>query len=169
MTKQEGVAGSLRLNTKSTMVSSKEYNIPQVRLSYVSDCSVEHPKLISAIDVAKFIRSTYEDGEIEYRECFNVIYLNRANKILGFQTVSEGGTAGTIVDNKMIFTGALLANAHAIVLCHNHPSGTLRPSIQDDSITKSAVAAGQQLGIKVLDHVIVTNESFYSYNEEGKL
>lgn len=151
------------------MVASKEYKIPQVRLAYVSDYSVEHPKILSSSDVAKFIRSTYAEGEIEYRECFKVVYLNRSNKILGFQTVSEGGTAASVVDNKMIFTGALLANAHAIVLCHNHPSGTLKPSPEDDNVTNKATMVGKYLGIEVFDHVIVTKNGFYSYNDEGRI
>lgn len=151
------------------MVASKEYKIPQIRLSYVSDYSVEHPKAITSKAVADLIRSTYEEGEIDYREIFKVIYLNIAHKILGFQTISVGGTRMTVVDNKMIFTGALLANASCIILCHNHPSGTLMPSPQDDSLTRSAKEAGKVLGISVIDHVIVTSESFYSYNDEGKL
>lgn len=151
------------------MIASKEYKIPQIRLAYVSDYSVEHPKVLRSKDIADFIRSTYEEGELDYREYFKVVYLNRASKILGFHTVSEGGTAATIVDMKMIFTGALLANAHSIVLCHNHPSGSLMPSQADDSLTKKAKMAGDMLDIKVLDHVIITTEGFYSYNDEGRL
>lgn len=151
------------------MLSSKEYKIPQVRLSYVSDYSVEHPKISMSADIARFIRSTYADGEIEYRECFNVVYLNKANKILGFQTISEGGTSECLVDSKMIFAGALLANAHCIVLCHNHPSGTLKPSPQDDNLTTKIVTAAKYLDMSVIDHVIVTSDSFYSYRDEGRI
>lgn len=151
------------------MLSSKEYKIPQIRLSYVSDYSIEHPKILMASDIARFIRSTYVDGEIEYRECFKVVYLNCAHKILGFQTISEGCTSKCLVDSKMIFAGALLANAQGIVLCHNHPSGELRPSPQDDSITNKIVAAAKYLDIEVVDHVIVTNDSFYSYSDEGRI
>lgn len=151
------------------MVSSKEYKIPQVRLAYVSDSTVEHPRIASSRDIANFIRNTFEEGEIEYRECFKVVYLNRANKVLGFQTISEGGTSCTPVDNKMIFAGALLSNAQTIILCHNHPSGNLKPSYQDDAITRTAKQAGDYLGIKVLDHLIITVDGFFSYNDEGKL
>ncbi len=151
------------------MLSSKEYTIPQIRLSYVSDYSVEHPKILIASDIARFIRTTYADGEIEYRECFKVLYLSRAHKILGFQTISEGVTTHCLVDSKMIFTGALLANAHGIVLCHNHPSGELRPSIQDDSITNKIAAAAKYFDIEVVDHVIVTRNGFYSYRDDGRI
>lgn len=151
------------------MIASKEYKIPQIRLSYASDYTVEHPRMRTSKAIADFIRSTYEDGDIEYREIFNVVYLNTAHKLLGFQTVSVGGTQMTVVDNKMIFTGALLANAAFIVLCHNHPSGVLMPSPQDDSLTRTAKEAGKVLQIPVIDHVIVSSESFYSYNDEGRL
>ena len=151
------------------MISSKEYKIPQVRLAYVSDYSVEHAKVISSTDIVDFIRSTYQEGEIEYRECFKVVYLNRANKVLGFQTISEGGTAAAMVDVKMIFAGAILSNAHAIILCHNHPSGNVNPSFQDDSITKRVKAAGELLDIRTMDHIILTRDDYYSYNDNGRL
>lgn len=151
------------------MISSKEYKIPQIRLSYVSDHDAEYKKVIGSKETADFIRSTYQEGEIEYRESFKVVYLNRANRILGFQTVSEGGTSSTIVDNKMIFTGALLVNAHFIILCHNHPSGSLTPSPEDDTVTKRAKSAGEILNIRVLDHLIISADGYYSYNDEGRL
>lgn len=151
------------------MISNKEYTIPQIRLSYVSDCDVEHPQVIVSGDIVDFLRETYDDGEIDFRESFKVVYLNRSNKILGFQTVSEGGTALTVVDMKMIFAGALLSNASFIILCHNHPSGNMLPSPQDDSLTRKARTAGEALEIKVIDHVILTRNGYYSYNDEGKL
>lgn len=150
-------------------VTSKTYKIPQIRLSYVSDVMVEKPKVMDSMSVAKVFRETYEDGEIDYRESFKVAYLNRANKVLGIHTISTGGTVATVVDKKIIFSGALLANAISIILCHNHPSGTLKPSFQDDFLTREIVEAGKILDIKVLDHVIVTSKGHYSYNDERKL
>ncbi len=151
------------------MVSSKEYKIPQIRLAYVSDHAAEYKKAAGSKETADFIRSTYQEGEIEYRESFRVVYLNRANRILGFQTISEGGTSATIVDNKMIFAGALLFNAHSIIMCHNHPSGNLIPSPEDDIITRKAKSAGEILNIRVLDHLIISADGYYSYNDEGRL
>lgn len=151
------------------MVSSKEYKIPQVRLAYVSDYSVEQAKVRQSTDIVDFIRSTYPEGEIEYRECSKVVYLNRAKKVLGFQTISEGSTSGVLADMKMIFAGAILSNAHAIILCHNHPSGNVNPSLQDDAITRKAKGAGELLDIPVIDHVIVTRNDYYSYNDNARL
>jgi DNA repair protein RadC len=104
---------------------------------------------------------------MEYREEFMILLLNRANKILGWVKISAGGTTGTIADPKMIFQAALLANAAAIVLCHNHPSDNLQPSEGDRQITKKLVEAGRLLDISVIDHVILTENSFFSFADEG--
>lgn len=156
-------------NTKSMKVTSKTYKIPQVRLSYVSDVTVEKQKVSDPASSSEIFRKTYADGEIDYQESFKVAYLNRAMKILGIHTISTGGTSSTVVDSKIIFSGALLANASSIILCHNHPSGNLKPSPQDDSLTKKLVAAGNVLDIKVIDHIILSTDGYFSYADEGRL
>ena len=95
--------------------------------------------------------------------------MNRANKVLGVYKVSSGGVTGTVADPKQIFTAALKANACAIVLSHNHPSGNLKPSRQDEQLTSKIKEAGSFLDIKVLDHIIVTSEAYYSFADEGLL
>ena len=150
-------------------ITSRLYKIPQIRLSYFSDITVERPKVCDSASIAKIFRDSFEDGEIEYREHFKVAYLNRSNKVVGIHTISIGGTSATIVDKKLIFTGALLANASSIIICHNHPSGNTNPSTPDDILTRSIVEAGSILDIKVLDHIIVTMQGYYSYNDQGRL
>ena len=150
-------------------VTSKEYKIPQIKLSYVADLSVSKPQVLNSKSVASVFRESYDEGDIDYRESFKVAYLNRANKVIGIQTVSMGGTSVTVVDVKLIFSGALLSNASSVILCHNHPSGNLKPSIPDDEITKKIVEAGKLLDIRVLDHVIITRTDYYSYNDNGRL
>lgn len=150
-------------------VVSRKYKIPQIRLSYVADMIVEKPEIFNSSSIADFFRETYEEGEIDYRESFKVAYLNHAHKLIGIHTLSVGGTAATVVDKKILFSGALLANASFIILCHNHPSGSLRPSPQDDSLTRNLVEAGKILDIRVMDHVIVTSNGYYSYNDEGQI
>ena len=147
----------------------KSYKIPQIRLSYVADVNIEVTKVNSSTECADLLRASFEDGEMDYREYFKVMYLNRSYKPLGIHTISMGGTVSTIVDTKMIFTGALLANAQSIILCHNHPSGNLRPSIQDDALTKRAVEAGKLLDLPVIDHIILSSSSYYSYADEGRI
>jgi len=106
---------------------------------------------------------------IEYFEEFKILLLNRANFVLGIYTVSKGGIAGTIVDSKVIFGVALKAAASGLIVAHNHPSGNLKPSSNDIEITKSLVAAGKILDVKVLDHIIVANTGYFSFADEGML
>ena len=119
-------------------------------------------------DAFDILYSTWNPETIEYREEFKVLMLNRANKVLGLITISTGGISGTVVDVKMIYQAALKSNASAIILGHNHPSGSTKPSEADRSITKKITAAGKVLDIGVLDHLIITPSSiYYSFADEG--
>ncbi|MCB0689343.1 MAG: DNA repair protein RadC [Saprospiraceae bacterium] len=100
-------------------------------------------------------------------EEFWVLYLNRANQILLRSCVSSGGVSGTFVDPRIIYTKAVELLASSIILCHNHPSGQLKPSQQDISLTKKIKEAGQVLDIAVLDHIIVANQRYFSFADEG--
>ena len=102
-------------------------------------------------------------------EEFWVLFLNRSNKILGKERISKGGVAGTVVDAKMIFRPALLCLASSIILCHNHPSGNLRPSQADIDITRKLKQAGESMDISVLDHIIISDQGYYSFADEGSL
>lgn len=102
-------------------------------------------------------------------EQFWIILLNRAHQVMNLEQVSAGGVAGTVVDPKIIFRRALHGQASSIILCHNHPSGNLKPSPSDLDITKRLKLAGQQLEIPVVDHLIVTHRGFYSFADEGLL
>ena len=98
-----------------------------------------------------------------------MLLLNRANKIMKHVKVSEGGISGTVVDPKKIFFIALEHHASSIILSHNHPSGVCTPSEADIKITKKIKDSGALLEISVLDHIIVANDSFYSFADEGTL
>jgi DNA repair protein RadC len=107
------------------------------------------------------------ESEIELKEYFFMILLNRANKPIGYYKLSEGGIGGTVVDIRIAFATSLKGLASAIVLAHNHPSGNLVPSEEDKRITKRFVEAGRLLEITVLDHLIVTTEGYYSFADDG--
>ncbi len=107
-------------------------------------------------------------GDYTHEE-FWILFLNRANMIIGKQAVSSGGMSGTVVDPKIIFKAALDYKASSIVLCHNHPSGNIQPSEADTRLTKNIIAAGRVLEISVLDHIIVTQNSYYSFADEGMM
>ena len=105
-------------------------------------------------------------GELPHEE-FWIIYLNNSNKVISKAQLSKGGITGTLVDVRIVFKTALEMGATGLILCHNHPSGTLIPSDADKQITKKLKLAGDSLEIKVLDHLIVTETSYYSFVDEG--
>ncbi|HRM12990.1 MAG TPA: DNA repair protein RadC [Flavobacterium sp.] len=105
-------------------------------------------------------------GELPHEE-FWIIYLNNSNKVISKSQLSKGGITGTLVDVRIVFKTALEMGATALILCHNHPSGTLIPSDADKQITKKLKLAGESLEIKVLDHLIVTETSYFSFADEG--
>ena len=95
--------------------------------------------------------------------------LNRSNRIIGKSKVSQGGVSGTVIDTKLIMKSAIENLASSIILCHNHPSGNLNPSGSDIDITNKIKTAADCLDMKLLDHIIVTDHSYYSFLDEGKL
>ena len=125
------------------------------------------PVLSGNMDTNQFLRKIWDADQIEYREEFVLLMLNRRNKLIGWVKISSGGTAGTIADPKIIFQHALLSGCSSIILSHNHPSGSLKPSYADMAITEKLVNAGRLLEIEVLDHVIMTADSSLSFKSEG--
>lgn len=107
-------------------------------------------------------------GELSHEE-FWILYLNNANKILKSDRLSQGGITGTFVDVRVVFKEALQVGAVSLILAHNHPSGTLKPSEPDIRLTKQFKAAGEILNIKILDHLIVTEKSYFSFADENLL
>ncbi len=122
--------------------------------------------VLTSNDIACYLRSILMD----YRhEVFAVLFLNRANKINHFEIISEGGITGTIADPRLILKKALEEDAVNIVLCHNHPSGSLRPSRADEALTMKIKEAARYFDIKVIDHIIVSSDGYYSFADEGLL
>jgi DNA repair protein RadC len=117
-------------------------------------------------DFANYLEPLFRDHS---REVFAVAFLNQGNKINHLEVISEGGITGTIADPRIILKKALEENAVSLVLCHNHPSGSLRPSRQDEEITKKIKEAARFFDIKVLDHIIVSDAGYFSFADEGIL
>ncbi|MBD0277143.1 MAG: DNA repair protein RadC [Bacteroidota bacterium] len=128
--------------------------------------SREKEIITSSADVAQYLQSLLRDHK---HEVFAVLFLNRANKINHFQIISEGGMTGTVADPRIILKKALEENAVSIILCHNHPSGSLKPSRADEELTNKIKEAAKFFDIKVLDHLIVSEEGYYSFADEGIL
>lgn len=120
----------------------------------------------NSLDTAEFLRTRLKDYAVEK---FAVLFLNRANKVNHFQIVSEGGITGTVADPRHILKTALDHQAVSLILCHNHPSGSLRPSRADEELTKKITEAARLLDMTVLDHLIVSEEGYFSFADEGLL
>lgn len=134
---------------------------PNIKLS-------ELPKIVTSKDADAQFRALWSD-KLQHVEEMYMMLLNRANKVLGYSKISTGGISGTVVDLKIVFQTALKSNASSIILSHNHPSGNLKPSEADIRITKNVREAGKIMDIVLLDHLIITEEGYYSFADEGAL
>jgi len=128
--------------------------------------ALEKKKISSSIDVFEYFAGILSDSNYE---SFYILMLNRANKVIREIQISEGGLSGTVADPKKIFKLALEQNASAIILCHNHPSGNIKPSDADIKLTHKLKNAGEMLDLPVIDHIILGEENYYSFADEGKL
>ncbi len=155
---------------KTVCTNPEWYLISEVELIYRYKVKPSlRPTITSTAEAFDILVKNWDENRIEYIEQFKIILLNNSNRVLGLFEVSSGGTSGTVADPKLIFAAALKANASGIILAHNHPSGGVSPSQADISITKKIVEAGKLLDIRVLDHLIVTPEAYYSFADELRI
>jgi len=155
----------------NTVVSeSKKYRIPVYRVSLVRERSVtqvERPQIRDASGAAATLAAYLAE---EDREHFVVLLLNSKNRLIGINTVSIGSLTSSLAHPREVFKPAILANAAAIIVAHNHPSGEPTPSQEDIEITKRLHAAAELLGIRLLDHIVLgDNGRWYSFQDDGVL
>ena len=131
--------------------------------------AVEHPErrqIRSAAQVYEYFYPMMRDLPVE--EC-HVLLLNQSSAVIDSVRIGMGGLTETVVDVRLILREALLKRATSLILCHNHPSGNLRPSTHDDHLTRQVREAARLLNIALIDHIIFTDGGYYSYADEGKL
>ncbi|WP_339704569.1 JAB domain-containing protein [Algoriphagus aquimarinus] len=146
------------------------HQVAEITLGYHPKVkSSQRPKVGCSRQVYEVLFSFWDKDTLELAEHFQVMLLSRANRVLGICTISKGGTAGTVVDAKLVFATALKGAAQSIVISHNHPSGNLMPSEQDKRLTRRLVEIGKALDLPVLDHIILTIDGYYSFADEGEL
>ena len=144
------------------------FTVAEVQLMYKSKVKAsERPKITTSQDAFKVLKKHWNYETIEFIETFKVVLLNRANRVLGIIDISTGGLAGTVADPKVIFAAAIKSAASSIVLLHNHPSGNLQPSQADINLTRKLKTAGEYLDVAVVDHIILTSESYFSFADDG--
>ena len=122
------------------------------------------PAMKNSKDVAAYVQSLLRDYNYEV---FGVLFLNQSNRINDFSILSQGGITATVADPRLILKKALEEEAVSIILCHNHPSGNLKPSRADEELTRKICEACRYFDIKVLDHIIVSEEGYFSFADEG--
>jgi DNA repair protein RadC len=119
-------------------------------------------------DAFDIFMETWDQDSIEHIEEFKLLLMNRSNAVLGILPISKGGISGTVTDVRLIFQGAIKANASGIIACHSHPSGNISPSESDTRITQKIKEAGNLMDIQLLDHIILTMDgNYYSFADNG--
>lgn len=144
--------------------------VAEVQLIYKTKVNPnDRPKIGSSKDAYQILLDFWNKDTIEYYEEFKVMTLNRANRVLGILTISQGGVNGTVIDAKLIFQMAIRTNASGLILSHNHPSGNIFPSDADKVITSKIKEGGKLIDINLLDHIILVpnGELYYSFADEG--
>ena len=128
------------------------------------------PEVTSSSDAYEILKEHYPENQIALKEYFVVMYLNQANRVIGVQKLSIGGLTSAVADVRLLFGTALKVLATGVVISHNHPSGNLKPSLQDKNLTKQVNEAGKLLDIKLLDHLILTpDDQYISMADQGIL
>jgi len=127
------------------------------------------PAVHSSSDVYNYVVNNGIIKGINHRESMICLMLSRANKILGYALIGLGGIAGTVCDPRLVFQIALKANAPSIIMCHNHPSGNEKPSEADIKLTQKIKDGAKLLDISLHDHLIVTDELYYSFADQGMM
>lgn len=127
---------------------------------------LQRPSIRNSRDAASLLQPLLADQE---KEIFCALFLNRANRVLRTEILSHGGINGTLVDPRLLFKKALELDASGLVICHNHPSGSLKPSESDLDLTKKITAGAKILDLNLMDHLIVSQEGYLSFADEGLL
>lgn len=144
--------------------------VAEVELVYKTKVKAsERPKINSVKDCYQLLKELWNENTIEMQEEFKVMLLNRGNKVIGVYEASSGGLTGTVADPRLILAAAIKSLAVSIILSHNHPSGNLKPSRADEELTQKIKVAAAYHDIRVIDHIIITSEGYYSFADEGPL
>jgi len=142
-------------------------DIAEITISYSCKIPAKDRRVVQTSLESYHVFLPFFAPTIELKESFFVMYMNRANQVLGVYMISSGGMSGTVADPKMIFQTALKAHSAHIIVAHNHPSGNKNPSEADINLTNKIEAAAKNLDMKLLDHIILTPESYFSFADEG--
>jgi DNA repair protein RadC len=144
--------------------------VPEVSLVYKPKIkAVDRPIVTCSEDIYQILKSNWDDSLIGLQEQAKLLLLNRKNRVLGIHSLGSGGISKLYIDPKLVFAAAIKSAASGIVLCHNHPSGDIKPGISDILLTEKIKKAATLLDIELLDHIIITADEYYSFADWGIL
>ena len=143
--------------------------LSEIHVSYKPGLTSSTTTITNSQNAYEIFKSLFPEDTISLQEQFVVLYLNRANRLIGSYQLSKGGITGTIADVRLILSVALKTLATGLILAHNHPSGNLKPSEADIQLTQKVKDAAKLLDIEVMDHIIISSEGYYSFMDEGIL
>lgn len=152
-----GVGPAMALQIQAVMELGKRMSLESIGTK---------PTMRNSADIYQFMRPTL--GSIDHEE-IHALYLNQRNQVMESRMITTGSATASLFDTKQMLRDALLAGAQGLVMCHNHPSGNLLPSPADDKITRNLIRGCNAIDMRLLDHVIVTADGFYSYADNGRL
>ena len=145
-------------------------NVAEIELVYRTKVKQsDRPRAISYAEAYKLFLETWDADQVEFVESFKIMLLDIRLRAIGILNISSGTTSLAILEPKLIFAAAIRANAHSILLAHNHPSGDIQPSLADRKITEKLVQCGLLLEFPIRDHLIITPERYFSFADEGLL
>lgn len=146
------------------------YQLAEMELVYRTKVKPsQRPKITSVEDAYNILRQVWDTDKIELVEEFKVLFLNKGNKVLGVFNTSSDGITGTVADPRIILAAAVKSNSVSMILAHNHPSGEFKPSRADEQLTVKIKEAARYFDITVMDHIILSTETYYSFANEGLL
>ncbi|ACU04355.1 JAB domain-containing protein [Pedobacter heparinus] len=152
------------------MVQNKLSRVAEIQVIYKPHYNTQNrPKITNASLAYKLFLAQWSMDKIEYLEEFKMMLLSRSNRVLGIVDISTDGISKTVADPKVIFGIALKAAASGIILCHNHPSGALEPGSDNIKVAEKLCWGAKILEIEIVDYLIISKNSFYSYSDEGLL
>lgn len=155
---------------KNAMNQPAWSKVAEVELIYKTKVKAsERPLIKTSNDCYETLLKVWDENKMEMQEEFKVLLINQANRVTGVFEASAGGITGTVADPRLILAAAIKGLAVSIVLAHNHPSGNLKPSLADEQLTAKIKTAASYHDIRVLDHIIVTADGYYSFADEGLL
>lgn len=147
----------------------KKMTCHEVEIHYKRPLFDTPQKISNSESAVELLRKYVDEKRIDYKEFFWLLLLNNSNHVIGMSEIGVGNTTGVSVNFKEIYQLAILTNAVAIIIAHNHPSGTLKPSAQDIQLSQRLKESSALLDITLLDHIIITSESFVSLTDEGRM